>query len=394
VPRAKNMKISTFGRSRSSGQRWLDRSQLCPGKNFEFLIVVIVTRSGESSQDLFLSCVWSRKCKYSAGLKGIPLILLLRSGVRGRIARWIAIAFVLTGSVWIAAFAGLLGVANNIHVDVPYLLAAKLPLLQSRPELIFAGESRTEYQVDAELIAKMTDRQVGAAVNIGYDAGEPLAVLAAAREHPNLFERAHVVISVAPFIFNEGVRSAAVYPQDVAARLSVFEQMISFLPFRIGTLVRFIREAFNARLAFKQHIAERGPQPPASGLSIIHSAQREDKWPKDLGTHPHYGNWNLSGPKARYETAALCDMVRLVRKLTVVIPPWAPRYDRGDDPLWREKDDQYVALVINAGQRCGFEVLNIQTVPELGQSNYADEMHVLASGIPIYTQYLVAQLRL
>jgi hypothetical protein len=332
--------------------------------------------------------------KYSAGLWGIPLIVLLRSGVQGHIARWIVITFVLTGIVWIAAFAALLGVANNIHVDVPYELSAKLPLLQSRPELIFAGESRTEYQVDAELIAKLIGRHVGAAVNIGYDAGEPLAVLAAAREHPNFFKEAHVVISVAPFIFNEGVGSAAVYPQDVAARLNVFEQMISFLPLRIGTLVRFIREAFNARLAFKQHIAERGPQPPASGLSIIHSAQREDKWPKDLGTHPHYGNWNLSGPKARFEAAALCDTVQFVRKLTVVIPPWAPRYDRGSDPLWREKDEQYAALVTNTGHRCGFDVLNIQAIPGLEQSNYADEMHVIASGVPIYTRYLVAQLRL
>jgi hypothetical protein len=322
------------------------------------------------------------------------LIVLLRSDVQGRTARWIASAFVLTATVWIAAFAGLLIVADHIHVDVPYDLAVKLPLLQSRPGLIFAGESRTEYQVDAELAAKLIGRHVGAAVNIAYDAGEPLAVLAAVRQQPDLFKEAHVVISVAPFIFNEGVRSAAVYPQDVAARLSVSEQMISFLPLRIGTLLRFIREAFNARLAFKQHIAERGLQPPRSGLSIIQSLQREDKWPRDLGTHPHYGNWDLSGPKARFETAALCDTVRLVRKLTVVIPPWASRYDRSDDPLWREKDDQFAALVSNTGRRCGFEVLNIQAVPGLEQSNYADEMHVIASGIPIYTRYLVAQLRL
>jgi hypothetical protein len=87
-------------------------------------------------------------------------------------------------------------------------------------------------------------------------------------------------------------------------------------------------------------------------------------------------------------------MVPLVRKLTVVIPPWAPRYDRDDDPLWQKKDDQYAALVIDAGRRCGFDVLNIQAVPGLGQSNYAGEMHVIASGIPIYTRYLVAQLRL
>ena len=321
------------------------------------------------------------------------MIMFLRSDVQGRTARWIASTLVLTGAVWITAFAGLLTVADRIHVEVPYALAVKLPLLQSRPDLIFAGESRTEYQVDAELAANLTGRPVGAAVNIAYDAGEPLAVLGSIRQQPELFMRAHVVISVAPFIFNEGVRSAAVYPLDVAARLSVFEQMTSFLPLRIGTLFRFIRETFNAQLASRQRIAELGSQPPAFGLSTIEGSQRDDQWPKDLGTHPHYGNWNLSGPKARFETAALCDMVPLARKLTVVVPPWAPRYDRGADPLWREKDNQYAALVIDTGNRCGFDVLNIRAVPGLGQSNYADEMHVIASGIPIYTRYLVAQLR-
>jgi hypothetical protein len=86
-------------------------------------------------------------------------------------------------------------------------------------------------------------------------------------------------------------------------------------------------------------------------------------------------------------------MVRLVHQMTVVVPPWAPRYDRDGDPLWREKDDQYAALVIDAGHRCGFDVLNIHVVPGPKQSNYADEMHVIASGIPIYTRYLVSQLR-
>ena len=321
------------------------------------------------------------------------MVLLLRSDAQGYAARWIAGTFVLTGALWIAAFAGLLAVADRVHVDIPYLLAVKLPLLQSRPTLIFAGESRTEYQVDAELAAKLTGRPAGAAVNIAYDAGEPLAVLAAIRAQPEMFARAHVVISVAPFIFNEGVRSAAVYPQDVAARLGILERVSSFLPLRTGTLIRFIREAFNARLASGQRIAERGSQPPAHGLSMIERTQPDDRWPKDLGTHPHYDNWDLSGPKARFETAALCDMARLVRKLTVVVPPWAPRYDRGADPLWREKDDQYAALVIDTGRRCGFDVVNIQAVPGLTQPNYADEMHVNASGIPIYTRYLVAQLR-
>ena len=51
------------------------------------------------------------------------------------------------------AFAVLLYVAKQVHVDIPYALAVKLPLLKAQPDLIFAGESRTEYQVDPALAA-------------------------------------------------------------------------------------------------------------------------------------------------------------------------------------------------------------------------------------------------
>jgi hypothetical protein len=319
---------------------------------------------------------------------GAPL-----SHVQSASARWIVGALALTLLAWLAALAGLLTIANRVHDDVPQLLAVKLPLLQSKPELIFGGESRTVYQVDAALAAQLIGKQPGAAVNIAYDAGEPLALLAAMRREPERFKNAQVVVSVAPFLFNEGVRSAAVYPQDVAARLGVFGQMTSFLPLRVGTLIRFIREAFNARLFADQRVADLGPQPAGFGLTVIARTQAADQWAADIGSHPHYANWNVSGPKARLETAALCDMVALSRKLTVVVPPWAPRYDRAADASWREKEDQIVALLTDAGRRCGFDVLNLPSVPGLEQGNYADEMHVNVSGVPIYTRYLVSKLK-
>ena len=286
--------------------------------------------------------------------------------VQAASARWIAGLLALTAAAWLAALAGLLAIADRVHDDVPVLLAVKLPLLASRPELIFAGESRTVYQVDPALAAQLIGKPQGAAVNIAYDAGEPLALLAAMRREPDRFRKAHVVVSVAPFLFNEGVRSAAVYPQDVAARLGVVEQMVSFLPLRVGTLIRFIREAFAARLAADQHVADTGPQPAAFGVKIIDHTQPDDRWPADIGSHAHYANWDLSGPKARFEIGALCDMVALARKVTVVVPPWAPRYDRARDAEWRDKDDQYVALVTDAGRRCGFDVLNIRVGPRTG----------------------------
>jgi hypothetical protein len=335
-----------------------------------------------------------RSCLNGAMMRGLSISEKgsLRR-VQAASARWIAGLVALTAMAWLVVLAGLLAIANRVHDDVPVLLAVKLPLLASRPELIFAGESRTVYQVDPSLAAQLIGKPQGSVVNIAYDAGEPLAFLAAMRREPERFLKAHVVVSVAPFLFNEGVRSAAVYPQDVAARLSVVEQMVSYLPLRVGTLIRFIREAFAARLAVDQHLAEAGPQPAALGLNIIDHTQPEDRWPADIGSNPHYAHWDISGPKARFEIGALCDMVALARKVTVVVPPWAPRYDRARDAQWRDKDDQYASLVTDAGRRCGFDVLNIASVPGLAQVNYADEMHVNASGVPIYTRYLVSRLR-
>src|SRR4051812_48022672 len=318
---------------------------------------------------------------------GAPL-----SRVQATSARWIAGALALTLVAWLAALAGLLAGPNRVHDAVPALLATKLPLLQSHPELIFAGESRTVYQVDAGLAAQLIGKPPGSAVNIAYDAGEPLALLAAMRRQPERFKNAEVVVSVAPFLFNEGVRSAAVYPQDVAARLSVATQMTAFLPLRVGTLIRYIREAFHARLAADQHV-DAGPPPANFGLTVIPRNQPDDQWAAGLDNHPHYAGWDLSGPKARFETGALCDMVALTKRLVVVVPPWAPRYDRAREVSWREKEEQLVALLTEAGRRCGFEVLNIASAPGLGQANYADEMHVNASGVPIYTRYLVSRLK-
>lgn len=308
-------------------------------------------------------------------------------------ARWIAATLLLTVVAWGGGLAILLAIANRVHVDIPRLLAIKLPLLKANPELIFAGESRTAYGVDPILAAELLGKKPGYAINIGYDAGEPLAVLGAARLRPDVFAKAHVVISVAPFIFNEGVRSAGVYPQDVAARLSVGEQLLSYLPLRVGTLIRYIREAFDARLAQQQRLAETAPQPENYGITYIAHSQAEGKWTASLGSHPHYANWDLSGARSRYETQALCELAKLSRKLTVVVPPWAARYDRNSDSVWSERESQIVSLVSEAGARCGFDVLNIPSVPGLKAENFADEMHVNTTGVPIYTRYLVEQLK-
>src|ERR1700754_3130381 len=114
-----------------------------------------------------------------ANTLGAPL-----SHVQSASARWIVGALALTGLAWLGALAGLLAVANRVHDDVPSLLAIKLPLLQSKPELIFGGESRTVYQVDAGLAAQLIGRPAGGAGQLAHEAGGALGAPGGVRRGP------------------------------------------------------------------------------------------------------------------------------------------------------------------------------------------------------------------
>lgn len=307
-------------------------------------------------------------------------------------ARWIVLALASAALIWLAGLAMLLAVAQRVHVDVPRLLAVKLPLLRDNPPLIFAGESRNMYGADPALAARLLGRPRGYAVNIAFEAAEPLATLGAMRLRPEAFRSAHVVLSVAPFNFNGGTRQAYVYPLNVAARLPVGELM-AMLPMRVGTLTRFVQEAFHSRLMRDAAVAATSPMPANLGFTALEGRRAANRWTPRVSAHPHFTSWTLDGPRARMEIEGLCEMVGFTRALTVVLPPWAARYDRARDPDWRRHDEELVARLSEAGRRCGFDVLDISAVPGLTDAQFFDDMHVNAQGVPLYTRHLVEHLR-
>ena len=139
--------------------------------------------------------------------------------------------------MWMASFVGLLAAANAVHQDVGPFLAEKLGLLDLRPGLIFAGDSRTEYQVDAELAARLMGRAPGYAVNIAVAAGDPVSLLAALRQRPDLIRGADFVVNVSPYHLNDGDRRELHYPMTAVARLKFGEQIRAFLPLHLRTLI-------------------------------------------------------------------------------------------------------------------------------------------------------------
>jgi hypothetical protein len=210
---------------------------------------------------------------------------------------------------------------------------------------------------------------------------------------PDAFRNAHVVLSVAPFNFNDGTRQAYTYPLSVAARASVGELMWDFLPLRIGTLIRFIRESFASRLALSQNTYDTAAEPRNFGFTPITGQKPPSRWIGRVSDHQHYQGFDLAGRRTSATLAGLCDLTKAVRRLTVVIPPWAGKYPRAEDRAWDSHETQIAGLIRETAARCGFDMIDAQSVPGLGLAQFYDEMHVNIEGVPIYTAFIVNQLR-
>jgi len=139
----------------------------------------------------------------------------------------------------------------------------KLPLLQSKPELIFGGESRTVYPGRCCPGRAVIGRPAGAAVNLAYDAGGAAGAVAAMRRAPERFKDAQVVVSIAPFLFNEGGRGRGGDPQDcggAAGRVRADDVVFCRCRWHADPLhPRSVQCA-----ACRRSAVAGGPQPPAS----------------------------------------------------------------------------------------------------------------------------------
>jgi hypothetical protein len=303
------------------------------------------------------------------------------------------------------AFLGLCIWAGRIHDDVSPQLAAKLPLLELQPRIIFAGDSRTAQQVDLAVAAKILGQPPGYAVNLAVVGADALEYLAAVRERPAAFRDADLVLGLSPYHLNDGNRKEFFFSTGAIARLGLGQQLLTFVPADIATLMWFIRDAFQTQADRLRNPDRVGPLPvrlgqePLAGRIVVAQeagTRRYRDWLNSEITayegHTYYRDWQSEGYKARLVEGALCALRPLVHRLVIVSPPWAPIAEFTGRPAWRRLEAQFRAELSTIARACGCEFLPADAVEGLSIEHFADETHVNDVGAPLYTAYLLTRL--
>jgi len=325
--------------------------------------------------------------------------------------RWIAATMAMTAVLCVMVFVGLLMVASRLNVDIGPRLAPKLELLDLNPQLIFAGDSRTAFQVDPVLAAEQIGQPSGYAINLAVMGTDPIEFLAVARERPEKFRDADLVLNVSPFQINDGLMREYAISAGTIARLGLLDQIRMFLPRQIASLVWFVQQTFLGFAYHQQAPALDGATRSRLGyelmggrITVIDSdksgtgggaARYIDFLHSEIEPyegHPYYRDWQPTGFRSGLLRQSLCELRPLVRRLVVVSPPWAPIPDLIASAAWHDLDSQYLAILARMAADCHFELVAIPSVPGLEIEHFFDETHINDVGTPIYTSYLLQRL--
>jgi hypothetical protein len=333
---------------------------------------------------------------------------LLPRCVRSAALGWTLATGALTAAISSMLFVCLLLAAVRIHDDVGLLMGAKLQLLEHDPQLVFAGDSRTQEQVDPVLAAKLLGKPFGYAINIATPGEDPIAILAAVDRHLEQFRNVDLIVNLSPYNINDGIKKDFFFPSTVIARLGLLQQIRIFLPRHIDTLVWFIQDAFlesSYQHKFPRLSSELALQlgfEPMAGRIVVEqptSPGTPQRYRDFLGSrvgpfegHPYYRDWQPLGVKAQTVRTALCALRPLVKHLFVVSPPWAPIEPMVESAAWRDRDGEFERFVAALAEECRFDFLAINNVDALTIEDFSDEAHVNKLGAAIYTAYLLERL--
>lgn len=322
--------------------------------------------------------------------------------------RWVLATCGLAAAISSIMFAGLLAAATRLHDDIAPAMGSKLELLEHNPKIVFAGDSRTQEQVDPVLAARLLGKPFGYAINIGVPGEDPIAVLAAVNRHLEQFRNIDLIMNLSPYSINDGLKKEFFFPSTVIARLGLLQQLRTFLPRHIDTLVWFIQGAFAgstlehrfprpsaelvSRQGFEPLTGRIVPEPTASRGA---PQRYRDFLGSEVGPyegHPYYRDWQPTGIKAQSVRMALCALRPLVKRLVVVLPPWAPLDPLVKSTAWRDRDAEFEHIVAGIADECHFDLVPIARVDSLAIEHFSDETHINQAGVAIYTSHLLERL--
>lgn len=124
---------------------------------------------------------------------------------------------------------------NNALKNKEYLIK------NFEPNLIFAGDSRAERQLNTEVASELLNIDKNKIVNIAISSGDVLMVEDLINKYPSKFKNSILIVSISQNQLNDNAKQLGYFSNNMISKLSYFEQLKTFASKNSETLLIYYR---------------------------------------------------------------------------------------------------------------------------------------------------------
>lgn len=306
--------------------------------------------------------------------------------------RWAKVLMGLVG-LELALIYAFLMLVNASYIDTA--LKNKQYLLEGRPEVIFAGDSRAQRQL-VPTVFNAEDPAGRTAVNIAAESADVLALLDLVDQYPGVFAEASLLLSVSANQVNDGAVSGGSFSPAMISRMSVAQQLLWFFPEHLDVLSVYYRRSFKyLRKAWTGRLKAGEEDRATLGFRPIDKQWQVDgfDFQRHISAHPWYRSWRTGGYKQRLFESALLELKAKVGHLAVFSGPIAPSYRQaaaGGELMRNEFDFEDILRQFCREYDIAFH--SYVADPRFGDRDFYDPFHLNRGGAETLTRVVSAEL--
>lgn len=288
-------------------------------------------------------------------------------------------------------------VTYTLHDRYPnYDLMNKEYLIkQCSPNIVFAGDSRAERQLNVEVASKFLSKKKCEIVNVAISSGNPIMLEYLIDKYPYIFKNAIVILSISANQLNDNAIKNNYYTYSMISKLSYIEQLRVFLPQNYKYLFQYYYVNFEYLFydmfhkEFKQTFMTIENNEEFGFFAV--NEKYKDINISDWDNSPFYINYADGGLKYKVLENSLKKINNKVKKLYIYTAPFVPQMFHSN-----KKGENLLRFELSFKEKIkrictdnNIECRNYLYIDELSKEFFYDPAHLNIHGSNIFTKYIL-----
>lgn len=262
-------------------------------------------------------------------------------------------------------------------------LQTKSYLINDSSQIVFAGDSRAERQLNPVLARKLLNNEN--IVNIAVSGGDVVMIANLIRRSSLLFKNKILIISISQNQINDGAKDIGYFTNAMISKISLKNKISIFFPEHLKLLKYFYIKSIKNIIPIKKHKLKN-----TYGFYPITNIYNPSNEKNNFDNHPLYKNWYSNGVKYNLVYDALKFIKASTKSLYLYTGPIAPSFKTIMYPKQQVIENDFDQMMNKLANTLNIPYINYTfKKTDLQDTHFSDYIHLNKYGAEIFTKMII-----